>query len=135
MTNGFQGGLMSGSSEGQGGGGGGSMQDPNVCHQPQSLDPGEEARRGLKRAREELTHCDCDDVYIPLSKKINGLNIQMQQVQQQQQIQPPRPSFSESYPYPMQSTYYESNHLLYHLHLERMERMQRHQQLQQGPRR
>ena len=39
------------------------------------------------------------------------------------------PNFQESYPYPASSRYYEPNHLLFHLH---MERVQRQQQFEDG---
>ncbi len=91
-----------------------------------------DAARGVKRPRDEISNCDCDNVYIPLSKRINGLNIERDQDSrgggQQQQQQQGLASFQESYPYSANSPYYASNHLLYHLH---MERSQRHQQQQQ----
>ena len=33
-------------------------------------------------------------------------------------------NFQESYPYPASSQYYEPNHLLFHLHMERAQRQQ-----------
>ena len=137
---------------------------------------GSSARRGVKRPRDQLSNCDCDNVYIPLSKKIHGLNIERQQEgdataaasaaaagnggaggggnapeQQQQQfvsfqvrkkhhycerasnntrthLTPT--SFQENYPYEASSPYYVSNHLLYHLHMEKMQRVEQQQRQQ-----
>ncbi len=133
------------------------------------------ARRGVKRPRDQLSNCDCDNVYIPLSKKIHGLNIERPQEgdaaataaaaaagngaggggnapeQQQQfvsfQVRKKQhyckrasnnttthltsTSFQENYPYEASSPYYVSNHLLYHLHMEKMQRVEQQQRQQQ----
>ena len=100
------------------------------------------APRGTKRPRDQLSQCDCDDIYSPLSKRINGLHLhhqhqhlpqhhgqQQQEQQQQQQIQQQhQTTFQERYPYAPSSVYYAQNHALFHLHDERRARMQARQQ-------
>ncbi len=110
---------------------GGNVEDDHRMGEPES-------RRGVKRTREEISNCDCDNVYIPLSKKINGLNIERGDQAGGGSVREGSPSsstsssnlasFQESYPYDASSTYYESNHLLYHLHMERSQRQQQQQQ-------
>ena len=51
-------------------------------------------------------------------------NHHQQQRQQQHDRHQAAPNFQESYPYPASSQYYERNHLLFHLHMERVQRQQ-----------
>ena len=94
--------------------------------------PGVNWPRGVKRPREQLAQCDCDDVDIPLSKRINGLNIEQNSGSNSsghpaRQRTPTPSTFQESYPYDASAPYYSANHLLYHLYLERVQRQQRQQ--------
>ncbi len=148
---------------------------PHTPGLAEAEDEASSARRGVKRPRDQLSNCDCDNVYIPLSKKIHGLNIERQQEgdaaaaaaaaagngsggggnapEQQQQFvsfqvrkkdhycerasniisttRPTPTSFQENYPYEASSPYYVSNHLLYHLHMEKMQRVEQQQRQQQ----
>jgi hypothetical protein len=91
---------------------------------------------------------DDEDVDVPLSKRINRLNIEysaaspgsmtsvpgqdqhhhqhQHQHQQLQQHQQPKEVFRENYPYEANSPYYRSNELLYNLHTERSQRTSNH---------
>ena len=40
--------------------------------------------RGEKRSHSQVDNCDCDDIEVPLAKRINRLNIEQQQQQQMQ---------------------------------------------------
>ena len=41
-------------------------------------------RRGEKRSHSQVDNCDCDDIEVPLAKRINRLNIEQQQQMQNQ---------------------------------------------------
>ncbi len=109
--------------------------------------------RGSKRSHSQVDNCNCDDIEVPLAKRINRLNIEQLRASPgpghgghfggSQPHDPrleqfaagghsasagPAPTFQESYPYSASSPYYETNHLLYHLHMERAQRMQQQQQ-------
>ena len=40
--------------------------------------------RGEKRSHSQVDNCDCDDIEVPLAKRINRLNIEQQQQMQNQ---------------------------------------------------
>ncbi len=61
---------------------------------------------------------DDDDVDVPLSKRINRLNIEYTKQKDEQE------TFKEKYPYDPSSTYYQTNEALYNLHKERAQRSQ-----------
>ena len=105
----------------------------------------------MKRPRDSasLAHCDCDE--MPLTKQINSLQLQNPVAgaanpnapcRQHHDLLPggedkdgedggqTKPtSFEESYPFEPNSTYFSQNHLLYHLHLERVQRANQQQYL------
>ena len=60
---------------------------------------------------------DSIDVDVPLSKKINRLNIDYSASNSNDL--PPQSTFKEKYPYESDSSYYQTNELLYTLHEER----------------
>lgn len=60
-----------------------------------------------------------DDVDVPLSKRINRLNIEYTK-----QGDDDKETFQDKYPYDQASTYYQSNELLYNLHEQRSQRSQ-----------
>ena len=60
---------------------------------------------------------DSIDVDVPLSKKINRLNIDYSASNSNDL--PPQSTFKEKYPYEADSSYYQTNELLYTLHEER----------------
>ena len=62
---------------------------------------------------------DCIDVDVPLSKKINRLNIDYSASNSNDL--PPQSTFKEKYPYESDSNYYQTNEMLYTLHEERLE--------------
>ena len=90
----------------------------------------ENQNRGTKRSRPidkkvENNHSNDqkndendEDIDVPLSKRINRLNIEYTSQNDVQQ------SFQEKYPYEPCSTYYKPNELLYNLHEERNQRNQ-----------
>jgi len=85
--------------------------------------------RGTKRTRSDSKEnpsdqsdqtTEEDDVDVPLSKKINRLNIEYSQQNDDQVPQ----NFQEKYPYNSNTAYYKPNELLYNLHEERTQRNQ-----------
>ena len=60
---------------------------------------------------------DSIDVDVPLSKKINRLNIDYSASNSNDL--PPQSTFQEKYPYESDSNYYQTNEMLYTLHEER----------------
>ena len=88
--------------------------------------------RGTKRTRpphevgEKLLPSDQsdqndDDVDVPLSKRINRLNIEYSTAKNPDSE---KEAFKDKYPYDATSTYYRNNELLYNLHEERTQRSQ-----------
>lgn len=80
------------------------------------------SNRGMKRQRppneddgktSSRNEDNTDEIDVPLSKKINRLNIDYSSSDTFQN------SFKDKYPYNAESTYYQSNELLYSLHEER----------------
>merc|ERR1712080_137181 len=71
---------------------------------------------------------DQDDESIPLSKRINRLNIEYSTAKNKESREEQTPqqheTFKEKYPYDASSTYYRPNELLYNLHEERTQRNQ-----------
>ena len=61
-----------------------------------------------------------DDVDVPLSKRINRLNIEYSSDQSSSNLE----NFSDKYPYEPGSAYYRPNELLHSLHEERRQRNQ-----------
>ena len=101
-------------------GSGSSSNMKNGVQNPESEDNSVQ-RRGVKRPRsgQEMATCDCDE--MPLSKRINNLNLRQQQMPENG-LTEQQHSFEDNYTFGADSHYYSSNHLLYHLHMERMQR-------------
>lgn len=84
--------------------------------------------RGTKRTRPPSGGVDSprdatneeDDVDLPLSKRINRLNIDYSKSNEESNVC----DFKDKYPYEPSSTYYRTNELLYNLHEEKSQRKQ-----------
>ena len=84
--------------------------------------------RGTKRTRSNheqkrspSSDQDDEDVDVPLSKKINRLNIEYST---KEGSKPSQETFENKYPYEPDSTYFQDNKLLNSLHEERVQRAQ-----------
>lgn len=122
------------------------------CH-PQNLEGSRSVnvqnKTGIKRQHAELDcsdSCDCEEFGLPLSKRINRLQLEQQQEAMQgallgvglqhqhgavvQHATPPAndqqlsggPNFAKSYPFPSESAYFNANQLLASLYAERIRR-------------
>ena len=103
-------------------------------HRNWSEEESRQQQRGTKRTRSiqeknvrsqssensDQNNDDDDDVDVPLSKKINRLNIEYHSNQSSNAEE----NFSDKYPYHPGSAYYRPNELLHSLHEERRQRNQ-----------
>ena len=78
-------------------------------------------RNSQEEKKSKSSDLDDEDVDVPLSKKINRLNIEYSTKDGSQQSQE---TFEKNYPYEPSSTYYQDNKLLNSLHEERIQRAQ-----------
>lgn len=83
---------------------------------------GENSNSIQREYNDKVQHIQNDDIDVPLSKRINRLNIDYSSSNSNEQH--PKESFNEKYPYEADSMYYKSNEMLYSLHEERTLRNQ-----------
>ena len=104
------------------------MNKKNMMNSSEWTNDARHHARGTKRTRNsqeekksKSSDLDDEDVDVPLSKKINRLNIEYSTKDGSQQSQE---TFEKNYPYEPSSTYYQDNKLLNSLHEERIQRAQ-----------